>query len=45
VDVDLGAPLTAMAERGHAEPRRGAEWWGKALLVGLSPGSSKSDPL
>jgi hypothetical protein len=23
VDVDLG----------HAEPRRGAEWWGKALLV------------
>ena len=33
VDVDLGAPLTAMAERGHAEPRRGTEWWGKALLV------------
>ncbi|PJH89005.1 hypothetical protein CVG87_10645 [Pseudomonas sp. WCS365] len=33
VDVDLGAPLTTLAERRHAEPRRGTAWWGKSALV------------
>ncbi|OXR34781.1 hypothetical protein PSUM_02500 [Pseudomonas umsongensis] len=22
-----------MPERGHAEPKRGTEWWGKSLLL------------
>ncbi|AEA71877.1 Hypothetical protein PSEBR_m1690 [Pseudomonas brassicacearum subsp. brassicacearum NFM421] len=76
-DVDLGAPLTTMAERrhcsvgpprraihgparlprhpcrgshyampafGHAEPRRGTEWWGKAFLMVTFLASEKSDP-
>ncbi|RZI30862.1 hypothetical protein EUX57_15540 [Pseudomonas orientalis] len=29
-------------ERGHTEPRRGAEWWGKSPLVTL--GLFQSDP-
>ena len=32
-----GRPVSAarfvLPERGHTEPRRGAEWWGKSLLV------------
>nr|BFE95974.1 hypothetical protein GCM10020185_65100 [Pseudomonas brassicacearum subsp. brassicacearum] len=23
----------AMPERGHAEPKRGTEWWGKSVLL------------
>ena len=30
-------------ERGHAEPRRGTEWWGEDLLLTFGP--SKSKPL
>ncbi|PJH89656.1 hypothetical protein CVG87_08950 [Pseudomonas sp. WCS365] len=33
LDVDLGAPLTTLAERRHAEPKRGTEWWGRSVLV------------
>ncbi|AUO20640.1 hypothetical protein C0058_01025 [Pseudomonas sp. NC02] len=31
-------------ECGHAEPRRGTEWWGKDLLVTFGA-FAKSDPL
>ncbi len=30
-------------ERGHTEPKRGAEWWGKSVLLTL--GLFKSEPL
>jgi hypothetical protein len=33
VDVDLG----------HTEPKRGAEWWGKGVLLTFTP--HKSEPL
>ncbi|TYK57998.1 hypothetical protein FXO26_12145 [Pseudomonas synxantha] len=26
-------PPKSMADYGHTEPERGAEWWGKSLLV------------
>jgi hypothetical protein len=42
-----GWPMTAAhgfkPSFGHAEPRRGTEWWGKSLLVTL--GLFQSDPL
>jgi len=31
-------------ECGHAEPKRGTEWWGKDLLVTFGA-FAKSDPL
>ena len=33
----------AMPERGHAEPRRGTEWWGKSVLLTFA--LHKSEPL
>src|SRR5471032_2840 len=29
----VAAARAVIPERGHTEPRRGAEWWGKSLLV------------
>ena len=31
----IAATRCAMPERGHTEPGRGAEWWGKSALVTL----------
>ncbi|KQN42534.1 hypothetical protein ASE98_11585 [Pseudomonas sp. Leaf48] len=31
--LHVAATHGAMLERGHAEPQRGTEWWGKSLLV------------
>ncbi|MGC6369156.1 hypothetical protein [Pseudomonas sp. K2I15] len=44
----LGAPLNHAAravlpERGHTEPKRGAEWWGKSVLLTFA--LFKSEPL
>ena len=33
----------AMPERGHAEPKRGTEWWGMSALVTFA--LFESDPL
>ena len=33
----------AMPERGHAEPKRGTEWWGKSVLLTFA--LLKSEPL
>ncbi|CAI8971654.1 hypothetical protein EMIT0P176_80159 [Pseudomonas sp. IT-P176] len=35
-------PPKSMSEYGHAEPKRGTEWWGKSLL--LTFGLFKSEP-
>ncbi|OPB32936.1 hypothetical protein BFW90_08390 [Pseudomonas fluorescens] len=35
-------PPKSLADYGHTEPRRGAEWWGKSPLVTL--GLFQSDP-
>gem|GEM_PF-5848349 len=32
----LGAPSNTLSDYGHTELRRGAECWGKSLLLGLS---------
>ncbi|MGC6374103.1 hypothetical protein ACMV8S_30955, partial [Pseudomonas sp. S2.OTC.A_B10] len=29
----VAAARAVIPERGHTEPKRGAEWWGKSLLV------------
>jgi len=29
----LRRPPKSMSEYGHAEPKRGTEWWGKSLLL------------
>ncbi|KAB0524459.1 hypothetical protein F7R20_17170 [Pseudomonas brassicacearum subsp. brassicacearum] len=31
----------AMPERGHAEPKRGTEWWGKSVLLTFALFKSK----
>jgi len=28
-----GGPPKSLADYGHTEPRRGAEWWGKSVLL------------
>ncbi|OKP74793.1 hypothetical protein DD985_03690 [Pseudomonas sp. HMWF011] len=42
-------PPKSLADYGHTEPRRGAEWWGKSPLVTLGwagiPALFQSDPL
>ncbi|PHN19737.1 hypothetical protein AO240_11225 [Pseudomonas sp. ICMP 460] len=42
-----GRPVAAarfvISEGGHTEPKRGAEWWGKSVLVTFA--LFKSDPL
>ncbi|ATN12846.1 hypothetical protein CRN80_25865 [Pseudomonas sp. FDAARGOS_380] len=35
-------PPKSLADYGHTEPKRGAEWWGKSLL--LTFGLFKSEP-
>ncbi|AZE61653.1 hypothetical protein C4K02_3293 [Pseudomonas synxantha] len=36
-------PPKSLADYGHTEPERGAEWWGKSVLVTFA--LFKSDPL
>ncbi|MCK3825621.1 hypothetical protein FW800_00305 [Pseudomonas sp. 910_23] len=55
LDLDLRRPVKprwpkSMADCGHTEPKRGAEWWGKSpfgyFWLGRHSGLfSKSDPL
>ena len=40
----VAAARGAVPECGHAEPKRGTEWWGKDLLVTFGA-FAKSDPL
>jgi len=36
-------PPKSLADYGHTEPRRGAEWWGKSVLLTFA--LFKSEPL
>ena len=36
-------PPKSLSDYGHTEPKRGAEWWGKSVLLGLSPGSVRHE--
>ncbi|MBR7212258.1 hypothetical protein E1K68_05580 [Pseudomonas sp. B2021] len=39
----MAAPPQSLADYGHTEPRRGAEWWGKSVLLTFA--LFKSEPL